>query len=384
MDRRGFIRAAGVSAAAVATGFSRSLLPPSAGGIASAHASQSGNLPLIWKPTSLTPAMTHTSIASDPNTLRGHTTMMFVRDKLGNAALDNWYLWQWTHDTSRTYLYTAPKATGPWTAAGFGEAPTPYPSNYLVNHFSSGDIVWEPERKVFISSPHGVRLPPVPGNAEVSQDSFLTSSVDGREWQWLDGDSSPRLICGPPKSVDSVHTGYGRLLRDLDGYIATHNNRYWWFYRAQRNDGGNPIHAIHPLVDAVGTVYTPTLASTGDLTQTFAKKQTAFTSVTLNTGLISAGSFIRTNNRHHIFLGQALPDPPIAPAKTLLYQSNGSNMKFALPLPVAQVALTPGAIIEENNIARDPETGTVYNCHVQGALDANLNARIDTWIYEGV
>ncbi|MBA2609159.1 MAG: twin-arginine translocation signal domain-containing protein [Actinobacteria bacterium] len=381
MDRRDFLRTTGVAGAALTTGFGRSLLSPRLGGVTPAE--QTGAMPTIWKPTALGPAMSHTTIPSDPNTLRGHTTLMFVRDKLGNAAIDNWYLWQWTHDTSRTYLYSAPKATGPFTARGFGNAPTPYPANYLVNHFSSGDIVWEPERRVFISSPHGVRLPPVPGNAEVSQDSFLTSSPDGLNWSWLDGDSRPRLICGPPKSVDSVHTGYGRLLRDLDGHIATQASQYWWIYRAQRNDGGNPIHAIHPFVDAVGTTYTPMLASTDDLTQTFDRKRQAYPGVTLNTGLISFGSFVRTNKQQHVFMVQALPDPPIAPAKTLHYVSKGNSMNFGLPQPVVQIVNAKGAIIEENNIARDPETGKIYNCHVQGSLDANANALIETWIYEG-
>lgn len=374
MDRRTFIRGAGVTVGALAAG-----LGPARRAVAAAD----GTLPLAWAPTALTPAISHLSIPSDPNTLRGHTTLLPVADKLGADRLDDWYLWQWTHDTSRTYLYTAPEATGPYTARGFGEAPTPYPSNYLTNHFSSGDVVWDPERARFISSPHGVRLPIVPGNAEPSQDSFLTSSVDGLNWEWLDDDNRPRLVCGPPGSVDSIHTGYGRLLRDLDGVLATHAGRCWWIYRAQRLDvGGNPLA---PTFRAIGTTYTPYLASASSLAGDFDQKQLAFTSSTANYGLNAFGSFIRASGTHHVYTGQALPDPPIAPGKTLHYRTLGDDMAFfPAPLVPLQIVSTKGAVIEENNIVRDPATGTIYNCHVQGSLNPDLTANVETWIYEGV
>lgn len=378
MERRRFLQGVGAATVGVAagtTGFGR---------VASVLAADDGATPpALWLPTGLTPVLSLAQDTADPNTQRGFVSVMYVRDKLGAGAIDDWYLWLWTHDTSRTYLYTAPSILGPWTAGPVGDAPTPYPAGYLVGHFSSGDIVWDPDGQRFISTPHGVRLPTVPGNAEVSQDSFLTESSDGVTWHWLDGDSRPRLRCGPPRSPDSVHTGYGRLLRDLDGNLVRHNGRHWWIYRAQRNDAGNPIHALTPLLDAVGTIYTPYLASSPSLAQDFTQKQKAFTSTTLNLGLNNFGTFVRAGGRHHVLTTQGLPDPPLAPTKVFSIRSSGDNMTFnGLPLPSVIPTLTTGTLIEgDGYVTRDPSDGSIYLVHTCGVLVPSPAAEV--WVYKG-
>ncbi|HZQ87614.1 MAG TPA: hypothetical protein VFA83_22400, partial [Acidimicrobiales bacterium] len=224
MDRRTFLRIAGGAAVVSATGLHR---------LAPAWAVDDGVYPrLLWQPEGTAPVLSVPSDPNDANTQRMFPTLLPAGSLLANP-IDAWYLWLWTHDTSRIYLYTAPTPAGPFTARGFGLPPTPYPSGYLAGHFSSGDIVWDAAGGRLISTPHGIRLPQVVGNGEVSQDSFLIQSTDGLNWSWLDGDNRPRLTCGPVGSPDSVHTGYGRMLRDLDGHLTKFDGRHWWIYRAQ-------------------------------------------------------------------------------------------------------------------------------------------------------
>ena len=83
--------------------------------------------PLVWLPTSLSPVLTHLHIPSNFETQWNHTSLLPAGVLLGSAAIDKWYLFRWTHDTSHIYLYTAPAITGPFTLHGYGDAPTPVP-----------------------------------------------------------------------------------------------------------------------------------------------------------------------------------------------------------------------------------------------------------------
>ena len=361
-SRRSVLKAAGFAAAATVLGPTPD-----------ARAADDGTYPrLAWRPPTA-PALT-VPLSMDANTQRMFPTLMPAGSYLPNA-LDAWYLWLWTHDTSRTYLYTAPSPTGPFTPRGFGAAPVDYPAGYLSGHFSSGDIVWDPQGQRLVSSPHGLRLGTVPGNGEASQDSFLTTSTDGLTWSWLDGDNRPRLVCGAPGSPDSVHTGYGRLLRDLDGQLMTANGRYWWMYRAQRRDA--PL----PNGQKVPTSYTPYLASAGSLSADFTTKQKAFDTLQSSTGLFDVGSFVRAAAAHHVFMveGTAITFPTYS-----LYNKTGlDNMSFlprpvplALPKPDETVALSGGG-----NLVRDPVTGEQYLAQIGIRLNPSQS---EVWIYRGV
>lgn len=362
-SRRTVLKAAGLAAAATVLG------PAPV-----ARAADDGTYPrLTWlAPTA--PVLTFPSNPGDANTQRMFPTLLPAGSYLPNA-LDAWYLWLWTHDTSRTYRYTAPSPTGPFTSQGFGEAPADYPEGYLPGHFSSGDIVWDPAGQRLVSSPHGIRLGIAPGNGEVSQNSFLTTSTDGLSWSWLDGDNRPRLVCGPPGSPDSVHTGYGRLLRDLDGQLMTANGRYWWLYRAQRRDA--PLPTGH----SVPTSYTPYLASATSLSGDFGTKQKAFDTLQGGTSLFDVGSFIRAASAHHMFMveGTAMAFPTVP----LYNKTDVDDMAFlpravplALPKPNETTVLSSGG-----NVIRDPATGDQYL--VQVGVRVNP-AQTEIWVYRAI
>ena len=292
------------------------------------------------------------SSTDDPNTQRMFPTLLPAGWLLPNA-IDAWYLWLWTHDTSRIYLYTAPNPEGPYTARGYGLPPTPYPSGYQPGHFSSGDIVWDVANGRLVSSPHGIRQGVVPGNGEVCQDSFLIQSTDGLNWSWLDGDNRPRLLCGAPGSVDSVHTGYGQLLRDLDGHLATFNGRYWWFYRAQRHDP--PANGVNQP-----TMYTPYLAITPSLSANFTLKQKAFDTSQAQTNLFDGGSFIRAVGAHYLFMAQG--SGFLVPTLPFYNSTDANTMTFKpqavpLPIPVLTGTITFSSGL---NVVRHPGTHRQY------------------------
>ena len=339
----------------------------------------------MWTPTSTEPALVHLHVPSEADTQWNHTSVMYVRDRLRGRAIDDWYLWRWTHDTSKTYLYTAPAVTGPYTLRGFGEAPTPYPEGYVVNHFSAGDIVWDPDGRQFIASPHGVRDTTADGSYGPAQDSFLTCSRDGLTWSWLDRDNRPRLRCGPPGSPDSIHTGYGRLLRDLDVNLAQHAGRNWWVYRAQRLDDDGAAFREPPVnLRHVGTSYTAYLASAPSIRDDFDQKQKAWDSHTANTGLNSFGCFVRAGGRHHVYAAEAFPDPPIVPVKSTYHSTGGDDMGFS-PVPLVPLSMVSprGPLIEDNTIVRDPTSGVVYNIHTQAVVNADAEINVEVWVYRG-
>lgn len=345
MDRRAFLALTGLTAAGATAS---TLIGPTAAAV------DDGKQPgLVWLPTKLSPALTVPLNTKDPASIRGFPTMLPAGALLGENAIDAWYLWLWTHDTPFVHLYTAPSPTGPFTARGQSAPPAGMPEGYQTGHFSSGDVVWDPTGRRFICSPHSAATAQLAGNSTIAQDSFLTTSTDGVHWTWLDGDNRPRLTCGPPGSIDSVHTGYGRLLRDLDGHITTHQDRYWWLYRAQRRDAGAPTYT-----------YTPYLASAASLADDFTTKRKAYNSNGLNLGLFDVGSFIRAGGAHHVFQTQSVLPGNDLPIPSLPYYNRTSpnNLDFLpVSVPVPLVVPGPGAVLQSGtNVIRDPATRAVY------------------------
>lgn len=326
-----------------------------------------------WVPASTSPALVFPQ-SGDTNDQRMFPSLLPAGSLLGSAALDAWYLWLWTHDSSRIHLYTAPMPAGPWTDQGYSLPPTPYPAGYVAGHFSSGDVVWDPDGHRFVSTPHGLRTSRTIGNAEACQDSFLIESTDGRTWQWLDGDNSPRLVCGPPQSVDSVHTGYGRLLRDLDGNLFRFQGRTWWLYRAQRHDVGTP-NVPNP------TQYTPQLVSSATLGGPYTAKQPAFTTISNGLGLTDVGSFLRGAREHHVLYAEG---SPLGPPTAAFANSTGADDMAFLPRSQLAIAAPPsaGAVASAGiSVARDPISGTQYGAQIAVNLVSNEH---ELWIYEGV
>jgi hypothetical protein len=313
---------------------------------------------IVWEPVEGNPVVQTTG--TGPGPVRMFPTLLPMGHLIPNA-IDAWYLWVWHHDTfPQLHLYTAPDAAGPYTERNvYTGPPSPgFPSNYQQSHFSSGDIVWDAARRRLICSVHSLRIGRRSANGESCQDSFLIESADGLTWSFLDGDNSPRLLCGEPKSIDSVHTGYGRLLRDLDGFLTTYNGRYWWIYRAQRHDAG----------DNAPTFYVPALASTPSLaTYPWVKHGKAFDMAQASTGLFGIGSFVRAARKHSVYYaeGSAL----LAPSTQYLNTSGGLDFAWTgpghpVPIPNASETLVAGG---GANLIRDPVDGVQYL--VQDALD---------------
>jgi hypothetical protein len=291
-------------------------------------------------------------------------TLLPVGHLTPGTALDAWYLWAWTHDPpTQLHLYTAARPEGPYTDRGVvgGTMPSPQPSGYNVNHFDSGDIVWDAAHSRYVSSPHSIRNSyDTTHLAEAPQDSFLIQSSDGVNWSWLDGDNSPRLVCAPPGNPDDVHTGYGRLLRDLDGFLAQTNGRYAWLYRAQRHDVGT----------VSTTIYRPWIATASTLSGAWTKAPSqAYVAATQpNVSLIGVGSFVRAVNQLWVEYGCGTAFAA-APANEVLLGGAASTdaLMTAKQQPVSlgpdpnnQHTASNAVAGAGGNIIRDPATGTQY------------------------
>jgi hypothetical protein len=306
------------------------------------------------------PAFTWEPIERNPVVLSRGSTSAYVRmfptllpmGYLVPDAIDAWYLWAWHHHSHpKIRLWTAPSPEGPFTEQPpFVGPPAPgLPPNYDATHFSSGDIVWDAARSRLVASPHSLRLDPH-SNGEPCQDSFLLESRDGVDWRFLDGDNSPRLVCGPPRSFDSVHTGYGRLLRDLDGHLATYQGRYWWLYRAQRHDAGQ----------GAPTYFVPALASAESLAGPWTKHGKAYDMAQQSTALFGLGSFVRAGARHHVYYAEG--SAALAPTVQYLNGSEGDDMVWngpGVPVPIPNSGET-GVTAGGGNLVRDPWTGVQY------------------------
>jgi len=172
------------------------------------------NRPLAFVPVTAAPLVTHTS------SQRAEAILMFpslvpLRKLTGRSDVPEWMLYAWHHDTDKAHFHawSAPAITGPYTALSPLSKPSSVtPGRYDQNHFTCGDMAWDPIGRRLVSSPHSRRRALNQGNGEACQDSFLMQSSDGVTWDWLDRDNHPRLVCGAPRSIDSVHNGYGRLL----------------------------------------------------------------------------------------------------------------------------------------------------------------------------
>jgi hypothetical protein len=329
------------------------------------------NVRFVWEPVDGNPVVR--SPGTGPGAVRMFPTLLPV-GHLIPGALDAWYLWAWHHDSfPELHLWTAPRPEGPYTSRSvFHGPPAPgYPANYQQSHFSSGDIVWDPVGRRLVGSPHSLRLNSS-GNGEASQDSFLMQSTDGLTWTWLDGVNAPRLLCGPVGSIDSVHTGYGRLLRDLEGFLTTYQGRYWWLYRAQRHDAGANK----------STYYTPALASSPSLAAyPWTKHGQAFGTAQAETGLFGIGSFVRAASRHSVYYGEG--SAVLVPTAQYLNTSKALDFAFTgpghpVPIPNASGTVATGG---GANVVRDPVTRVQYL--VQDTLDL-VNGGSELRIYKSV
>jgi hypothetical protein len=342
--------------------------------MSAARATDDGTYPRnLWEPIAGNPVATSAATKEGD---RQFCTMLPLGRYIANP-LDAWYLWAWRHDSfPRLQLYTAPSPEGPFTDRGFYQGPPApgYPAGYDQTHFSSGDIVWDPIGHRLIATPHSIRTSQNSGNAEPCQDSFLMESRDGVTWSWLDGDNSPRLLCGPPGSIDSIHTGYGRLLRDLDGWLTTFQGRYWWIYRAQRHDAA--AGRLPTL-----TTYTPALASSPSLSaHPWRKEGKAFDTVTQDNSFIGMGSFLAAAGSHFAYYAfSGIPGSVIPGAvEQMLAQSTAGTMTFTLP---SQPVTLPNAGLgfltnDVPNLIRDPDTGVQYLAVADLVPDVN-NDQLD-------
>lgn len=156
------------------------------------------------------------------------TTLMRVDDKIG-GTFDRWYLWFWTHDAAICRLYSAPTPLGPFTERGCA-VPTP-PAGWDPNHFSAGDVVWDPATRYFYATPHGIEAV-----FKGRQATFLIQSRDGRSWSFVRSD--PILPPGPAGHFDGYAANYGRFLRDFFGNVVRVNGGDAVFYYRGTNVHG--------------------------------------------------------------------------------------------------------------------------------------------------
>jgi hypothetical protein len=332
-------------------------------------------------------------------------TVLPLRSLTGNAADPAWVLWAWHHDSvspPHFHAWTAPTITGPWDATPrtinrpstdvvFDAAGIPA-GGYDQNHFSCGDIAWDPVGKRLISTPHFVRRSVDPGNGEPCQDSFLMESTDGFNWSWVGGWNQPRLVCGAAaNSYDSVHTGYGRLLRDLDGCLVKNGGKYWWTYRAQRFDAtpfgvSRPNNPLTGQRVNAGTLYRPALASATSLDQqTWTKEGTTFTTSTANSGQFAMGSFVQANGVPSLYyvMGDAVGPPSIdmytrSADGTPHIQVPGAPLPFPGP-DTARTIFNLGT-----SIIRDPGTQDVYAIHLTWSTQPDRSFLAEFWLYRGL
>lgn len=157
-------------------------------------------------------------------------TLMRVDNKLA-APINRYYLWVWTHDVRLCRLFTAPNPEGPWTQYlrnGVQGVNLPPPMSFHhPNHFSSGDVVWDPEEGAFYSTPHT-------GPADLSKQwTTIIRSTNGIDWEWVQ--PNPIVPNGPAGSFDDYQVAYGRILRDYDGNVVRRNGKLIFYYRGERS-----------------------------------------------------------------------------------------------------------------------------------------------------
>jgi hypothetical protein len=299
-----------------------------------------------------------------------HPTLLPLRSLTGSASSPRWMLWAWHHDTNPVnphfHAWTAESIeAGPFAAA----PPIPRPvgdyvaapgvnRNYSFGHFSSGDIVWDAAGGRLVSTPHSVATSRPASLAETPQDSFMMESADGLTWSWLDGSPVARLSCGGVSDLDSNHTGYGRLLRDLDGQAQQLGGRYWWIYRGGHHQTSSQISYCTPL-----------LASAPSIGGPWTKAGKAFDTAYDDATLLGFDSFLLTAGTPGVFYSTA--SPAFAPITTAYAQSSAAGvMSFpdpGVPLvlptvpPAVKPPVVPGQVFPAGvNVVRDPATHQQY------------------------
>jgi hypothetical protein len=357
--RRTLLKSAGMSALVVATGRMT--------GTAGATDGQTPRLQ--WEPVGTAPIATIAS--SNPHEAELlHPTLLPLRSLTGRSTDPAWMLWAWHHDTNNVdphlHAWTASNVEGAFSA--LPEIPRPAgdyvddPAGhaYTFGHFSSGDFGWDPDGQRLISTPHSVSKYRPSGLAETPQDSFMMESTDGVNWQWLDNDASARLRCGGIQDLDSNHTGYGRLLRDLDGRLQKVGGQYWWIYRGGHHSSAGAENEI--------SFCTPLLASATAIGGPWIKRGKAFDTPYENTTLLGFDAFVLANDTPGVFYSVA--SPGYAPIVSLYAQAAGPGaMTFTDPgvpivlpsVPRQTLPAVPGqAFGGGGNVVRHPQTHQQY------------------------
>jgi len=390
-SRRTLLKSAGFSALVAATGR-----------MAGTAEATDGQTPrTVWEPVGTAPIATIAS--SNPS----EAELMFpsllpLRALTGRSTDPAWMLWGWHHDTMSTnphlHAWTAEDVEGTFTkqppiARPAGDYVTSDPTDpYAFGHFSSGDVVWDPVGQRLVSTPHSVHWKRPAGLAETPQDSFMMESTDGLTWQWLGGDASPRISCGDINADDSNHTGYGRLLRDLDGRLQQVDGQYWWVYR-----GGH--HAKN------GQMYcTPLLASATDIGGPWTKRGKAFDTVYQDTTLLGFDAFVLANDTPGIFY--EVGSPEYAPILAMYAQSAGPReMSFGNPgipmllpsIPRETLPAVPGQAFGGGGcVVRHPGTSQQYLVQIINNTKYGANTSVtppaavatvvssDVWLFKAV
>jgi len=394
LTRRTLLKSAGASALVAATGR-----------MSGTAVATDGQTPrLQWEPVGTAPIATIAS--SNPHEAElMFPTLLPLRALSGRSTDPAWMLWAWHHDTLTTphlHAWTAANVEGTYTklpdiARPAGDYALDAAGHaYSFGHFSSGDVVWDPDGQRLISTPHSVSKYKPPQLAEVPQDSFIMESVDGVNWQWLDNDPSARLTCGGVTDPDSNHTGYGRLLRDLDGRLRKVDGQYWWVHR-----GG---HHASTGADSEISYCTPMLASAASIGGPWTKRGKAFDTLWENTTLLGFDAFVLANDTPGIFY--TVGSPEYAPLQVMYTQAAAANeMTFSTPgVPIALPSVprqtlpsVPGqAFGGGGNVVRHPGTSqqylvqiinnTKYGADTGGATPAAVATvtSSDVWLYKAV
>jgi hypothetical protein len=159
------------------------------------------------------------------------------------------------------------------------------------------------------------------------------------------------LLCGIAGTDDSVHTGYGRLLRDLDGNLVKYQNRYWWLYRGQRHDAGDTTMYYRPLLAS-----TPTLSS-----RPWRKDGRAFTPLAPTaTGIFTVGSFVSAADKRWAYYAES-EDVGVTSLTYLVSSAAGGIVMDGTRLPVPLSNNLPGALLAGGpNLVRHPTTKLQY------------------------
>jgi hypothetical protein len=390
-SRRTLLKSAGLSALVAASGR-----------MAGTAAATDGQTPrLQWEPVGTAPIATIASSNVHEAELL-FPSMLPLRALTGRSSDPAWMLWAWHHDTMKTnphlHAWTAVDIEGAFTklppiARPAGDYISDSADNpYSFGHFSSGDVVWDPVGQRLVSTPHSVHWSRPKELDETPQDSFMMESTDGINWQWLGGDASPRLRCGDDTAADSNHTGYGRLLRDLDGRLQRVDGQYWWVYRGGHHAKGQQMYC------------TPLLLSATDIGGPWTKRGKAFDTVYQDTTLLGFDAFILANDTAGIFY--TVGSPEYAPLSSMYAQASGQNdMTFTNPgvpivlpsVPRQTLPALPGqAFGGGGNVVRDPHTHEQYLVQVINNAKYGVDTTVtppattatvvssDVWLFKAV